>query len=118
MTLITDILNRQRSDRTGLMLEFTLKFKLPTVSFFKPIAKVGGLMTYGANQETYFPRCIVMANEILNGAKPSDMLVLPEPLEPIRCQGPRGIAMAQLGDLVRARLSCKERRAPSVRTAC
>jgi putative tryptophan/tyrosine transport system substrate-binding protein len=50
-----------------------LKFKLPTVSFFKPIAKAGGLMTYGANEETYFPRSIVMAQEILNGAKPSNM---------------------------------------------
>jgi putative ABC transport system substrate-binding protein len=50
-----------------------LKFKLPTVSFVKAIAKFGGLMTYGANFETYFPRAIVMAHEILNGAKPSDM---------------------------------------------
>jgi ABC-type uncharacterized transport system substrate-binding protein len=30
-------------------------------------------MTDGANQETYFPRSIVMAHEILNDAKPSDM---------------------------------------------
>jgi putative ABC transport system substrate-binding protein len=50
-----------------------LKFKLPSISYFKPIAKAGGLMTYGANQETYFPRSIVMADQILNGAKPSDM---------------------------------------------
>jgi putative ABC transport system substrate-binding protein len=53
--------------------EAALKFKLPTISFFKPIAKAGGLMTYGANEETYFPRSIVMAQEILNGARPRDM---------------------------------------------
>jgi putative ABC transport system substrate-binding protein len=52
-----------------------LKFKLPTVSFFKPIAKAGGLMTYGANLEAHFPRAISMAHEILNGAKPGDMPV-------------------------------------------
>jgi putative ABC transport system substrate-binding protein len=50
-----------------------LKCKLPTVSYFKPIAMAGGLLTYGANQEAYFPRSIVMAHEILNGAKPGDM---------------------------------------------
>jgi putative ABC transport system substrate-binding protein len=48
---------------------------VPTVSFYKPIAKAGGLMTYGANQETYFPRAISMAHEILNGAKPGDIPV-------------------------------------------
>jgi putative ABC transport system substrate-binding protein len=53
--------------------EAALKFRLLTISFFKPIAKAGGLMTYGANEETYFPRSIVMAQEILNGAKPRDM---------------------------------------------
>jgi putative tryptophan/tyrosine transport system substrate-binding protein len=52
-----------------------LKFKLPSVSFFKPIAKAGGLMTYGANQEIYFPRLITMADEILKGAKPGDIPV-------------------------------------------
>jgi putative ABC transport system substrate-binding protein len=49
--------------------------KLASVSFFKPIAQAGGLMTYGANQEAYFPRAISMAHEILNGAKPADMPV-------------------------------------------
>jgi ABC-type uncharacterized transport system substrate-binding protein len=52
-----------------------LKLKLPTVSFFKPIAKAGGLMTYGVQQETYFPRALSMAHEILNGAKPGDIPV-------------------------------------------
>jgi putative ABC transport system substrate-binding protein len=52
-----------------------LKLKLPSVTFYKPIARAGGLMTYGANQETYFPRAISMADEILKGAKPGDIPV-------------------------------------------
>lgn len=56
-----------------LFADAALKFKLPTVSFFKPIAKAGGLMTYGPVFETYFPRAISMAHEILNGAKPGEM---------------------------------------------
>ena len=74
-------------DATGVMLlgspilvnpphyfaDASLKFKLPTVSFSKPIPKAGGLMSYGTNQETFFPRAITMAHEILNGAKPGDI---------------------------------------------
>jgi putative tryptophan/tyrosine transport system substrate-binding protein len=41
--------------------EAALRAKLPSVSFFKPIAKAGGLMTYGANLKTYYPRAILMA---------------------------------------------------------
>jgi putative ABC transport system substrate-binding protein len=52
-----------------------LNLKIPTVSFFKPIAEAGGLVTYGANLQVYFPRAISMAHEILNGAKPADMPV-------------------------------------------
>ena len=46
-----------------------LKFKLPTILFFKPIARVGGLTTYGANQETYFPRAVVMPHERYRSTK-------------------------------------------------
>ena len=56
-----------------LFADAALKFKLPSVSFFKPIAQAGGLVTYGANQETYFPRSIDMAHAILNGANPGAM---------------------------------------------
>src|SRR6516162_3774628 len=52
-----------------------LKLKLPTVTFYKPIARAGGLMTYGANLEAYFPRAITMADEILKGAKPGNIPV-------------------------------------------
>ncbi len=32
-------------------------------------------MSYGVNQETYFPRAVSIAHEILKGAKPSEMPV-------------------------------------------
>jgi putative ABC transport system substrate-binding protein len=50
-----------------------IKYKLPTVCFFKPISKAGGLMTYGPVLEAYFPRAISMAHKILNGSKPNEM---------------------------------------------
>jgi putative ABC transport system substrate-binding protein len=50
-----------------------LKFKFPSVSFFKPITKAGGLMSFGANLETYYPRVVSLADEILKGAKPGSL---------------------------------------------
>ena len=46
----------------------TLKFKLPSISIWKPIAKAGGLLTYGpVLWEPYFPRAITIADKILSG---------------------------------------------------
>ena len=59
--------------RPHLFADAALKFKFPTVSFFKPVARAGGLMTYGPALEAYFPRAISMAHAILNGAKPGEM---------------------------------------------
>lgn len=56
-----------------LFADAALQFQLPTVSFFKPITKAGGLMTYGPVLESYFPGAISMAYKILNGAKPGEM---------------------------------------------
>lgn len=56
-----------------LFSDAALKFKLPTICFFKAVSRAGGLMTYGPALEAYFPRAISMAHKILNGAKPSDM---------------------------------------------
>lgn len=57
----------------NLFAEAALKFKLPNIAFFKPIAKSGGLISYGANLETYYPRVIILADEILKGAKVGDL---------------------------------------------
>jgi putative ABC transport system substrate-binding protein len=61
------------NDRGRLFVEAALKFKLPTITFFKPVAQTGGLMTYGPVVETYWPRAISMADRILKGARPSEM---------------------------------------------
>ncbi|MBV8167826.1 MAG: ABC transporter substrate-binding protein [Alphaproteobacteria bacterium] len=53
--------------------EAVLKRKLPAMAYFKPLAKAGTLMTYGAMVESYFPRAISMAHQILNGAKASEI---------------------------------------------
>lgn len=50
-----------------------IQCRLPSVSFFKPIAEAGGLMSWGANLQVWYPRSIYMAHQIVNGAKPSDI---------------------------------------------
>jgi len=50
-----------------------LQFRLPTVTFYKPMAKSGALISYGPTVEIYFPRAISMAQKIVNGSKPSEM---------------------------------------------
>ena len=49
------------------------KHQFPTVAFLKVYARAGVLLTYGPNQEDYFPRAIIIADKILKGAKPADL---------------------------------------------
>src|SRR5262245_24805142 len=51
----------------------TLKYRLPAISFFKPHARAGALLSYGPNQEVYFPRAVVLAHRILGGEKVSEL---------------------------------------------
>ena len=46
---------------------------LPTMSFLGAAAKTGILMSYGPNQEDYFPRAIQIADRILRGDKVGDV---------------------------------------------
>lgn len=55
------------------LAQFSLKYRLPTISFYKPHANAGTLMSYGPNLEVYFPRGAILADQILKGAKPSDL---------------------------------------------
>ena len=48
------------------------KYRLPTVSHMKAYARAGVLMTYGTMQD-YFPRAVVIADKILNGAVAGDL---------------------------------------------
>ena len=51
-----------------------LRYKLPNISIWKPIAKAGGLITYGPVLfEAYFPRAVSMADQILKGTRAGDI---------------------------------------------
>jgi putative ABC transport system substrate-binding protein len=49
------------------------KHRLPAISFLRIYAQSGMLMTYGPNQAAYFGRAAVLADKILQGAKPGDL---------------------------------------------
>lgn len=51
------------------------KYRLPTISNLKIYAQVGVLMTYGPNQEDYFPRAILLADKIIKGEKPGNLSI-------------------------------------------
>jgi putative tryptophan/tyrosine transport system substrate-binding protein len=55
------------------LADAALKYRLPTISFWKPHAKAGALMSYGPNLEAYFPRAVILADKILKGEKPGDL---------------------------------------------
>jgi putative tryptophan/tyrosine transport system substrate-binding protein len=46
---------------------------LPTMAFLRAAAKDGILMSYGPNQEDYFPRAVQIADRILRGDKVGDI---------------------------------------------
>lgn len=60
------------NDAAGFV-EPTIALKLPSISYFKPIALAGGLMSYGPLLEAYFPRVVVLADRILGGARPAEL---------------------------------------------
>ena len=43
------------------------------MAFLKSYAQHGVLLTYGPNEEQYFPRAIAIADKILRGTKPADL---------------------------------------------
>jgi putative ABC transport system substrate-binding protein len=49
------------------------RHRLPTISFLKAYAKAGVLMSYGPNQQAYWPRAIILADRILKGEAPADL---------------------------------------------
>jgi putative ABC transport system substrate-binding protein len=46
---------------------------LPTIAFLKAYAQMGVLMSYGPDQESYWPRAIVLADRILKGERAGDI---------------------------------------------
>lgn len=61
------------------LLELAGKDKLPTISDFRDLAELGGLMTYGPNANEMFRRAASFVDKILRGAKPGE-LPMEEPM--------------------------------------
>ena len=49
------------------------RYRLPTMTFLRAVAKSGVLMSYGPSQEDYFPRAVQIADRILRGDKAADI---------------------------------------------
>jgi putative ABC transport system substrate-binding protein len=62
------------SYRTGI-LDLAAKHRLPTASFYREFAEVGGLFTYGADFSDLFRRAATYVDKILKGTKPADLPV-------------------------------------------
>lgn len=53
--------------------DLTTKYRLPAISLFRRFAEAGGLMSYGPNQAEYTKRLAFYIDQILKGAKPTDL---------------------------------------------
>jgi putative tryptophan/tyrosine transport system substrate-binding protein len=49
------------------------KHRLPTIAFLKAYAQSGVLLSYGPEQESYWPRALVLADRILKGERAGDI---------------------------------------------
>jgi putative tryptophan/tyrosine transport system substrate-binding protein len=49
------------------------KHRLPTIAFLKAYARSGVLLSYGPEQESYWPRALVLADRILKGERAGDI---------------------------------------------
>ncbi|TMJ84709.1 MAG: ABC transporter substrate-binding protein [Alphaproteobacteria bacterium] len=57
------------------LLEFTMKYRLPSVHGLREEVDAGGLMSYGPNTESQFRQAAVYVDKILKGTKPSELPV-------------------------------------------
>jgi putative tryptophan/tyrosine transport system substrate-binding protein len=55
------------------MIELTARYRVPAISFERLFTEQGGLMSYGAEQESSFRQAAVYVDRILKGAKPSEL---------------------------------------------
>jgi putative tryptophan/tyrosine transport system substrate-binding protein len=58
------------------LAHLTTRHAIPTISFTREFAEVGGLMSYGSNQSDNYRQVGVYAGRILKGAKPADLPVV------------------------------------------
>jgi putative ABC transport system substrate-binding protein len=59
----------------GRIAEFALNSKTPAISYFRDFPEAGGLISYGPNLDHLARRAAVYVDEILKGAKPSNLPV-------------------------------------------
>jgi putative ABC transport system substrate-binding protein len=57
------------------IVEFATKSRLPGIYGWREYVEVGGLMSYGPNQDEAFRRVAVFVDKILKGAKPAELPV-------------------------------------------
>jgi putative ABC transport system substrate-binding protein len=57
------------------VLEWSLKSRIPAVSFFREFTEAGGLLSYGADLSDLFRRAAYYVDRILKGTKPGDLPV-------------------------------------------
>jgi putative ABC transport system substrate-binding protein len=55
------------------IVEFTVRERLPAVSWFRAFAELGGLMSYGPNMAGMFRIATNYVDRVLKGAKPADL---------------------------------------------
>jgi putative ABC transport system substrate-binding protein len=58
-----------------LTVELAARYRLPAISIERHFPEIGGLMSYGIEDETPFRQAAVYIDRILKGAKPSDLPV-------------------------------------------
>jgi putative tryptophan/tyrosine transport system substrate-binding protein len=64
------------TSRRVQLAHLTTRHAIPTISFTREFAEVGGLMSYGSNQSDNYRQVGVYAGRILKGAKPADLPVV------------------------------------------
>jgi ABC-type uncharacterized transport system substrate-binding protein len=63
------------TEYAGRIAGLALTNKLPTISYFREFPESGGLMSYGPNLDDSARQAAIFVDQILKGAKPSDLAV-------------------------------------------
>jgi putative tryptophan/tyrosine transport system substrate-binding protein len=59
--------------RARLIVDFTVKSRVPAAAGSREVAEAGGLMAYGPNVSANFRRAAIYVDKILKGTKPADL---------------------------------------------
>jgi putative ABC transport system substrate-binding protein len=59
--------------RARLIVDFTVKSRVPAAAGSREVAEAGGLMEYGPNVSANFRRAAIYVDKILKGTKPADL---------------------------------------------